>query len=81
MKSLWVYELYTNLFPRLNKENSIEEYEKFIKFEEELESHIQKLIKKFKEDNNNSNNNNNEDSTSFVNLLKEKYTSSNYNEK
>ena len=73
--------IFTDLFPRLNKEGSIENYDKLIKFEDELESHIQKLIKKFKEDNNNSNNNNNEDSTSFVNLLKEKYTSSNYNEK
>ena len=73
--------IFTDLFPRLNKENSIDDYDKLIKFEDELELHIQKLIKKFKEDNNNSNNNNNEDSTSFVNLLKEKYTSSNYNEK
>ena len=73
--------IFTDLFPRLNKEGSIENYDKLIQFEDELELHIQKLIKKFKEDNNNSNNNNNEDPTSFVNLLKEKFTSSNYNEK
>jgi len=73
--------IFTDLFPRLNKEGSIENYEKLIQFEDELELHIQKLIKKFKEDNNNSNNHNNEDPTSFVNLLNEKFTSSNYNEK
>jgi len=72
--------IFTDLFPILNKEGSIENYDKLIKFEDELESHIQKLIKKFKEDNNNSNNNNNEDPNSFVNLLKEKYTSSNEKE-
>ena len=74
--------IFTYLFPRLNKEESIDDYDKLIKFENELEIDIQEKIKKYKEENDNSNKkNNNEDLTSIVNLLKEKYASSNYDKK
>ena len=73
--------IFTSLFLKLNKEESIDDYDKLIKFESELESHIQKVIKDYKKENDDSNKNNNNDSTSFVNLLKEKYPSSNYDKK
>ena len=70
--------IFIDLFPLLNKKTYIDDYDILIKFEDELEFHIQKSIKKFKEEGYNINMNKNEDSTSFVNLLKEKYTSSEY---
>ena len=73
--------IFTSLFLKLNKEESIDDYDKLIKFESELESHIQKIIKDYKKENDDSNKNNNDNSTSFVNLLKEKYPSSNYDKK
>ena len=73
--------IFSDLFPILNKEKKIDTYESLIKFEDNLELNIQKIIKKYKEEINNNNlikMNNNEDKASFICLLKEKYTSSEY---
>ena len=42
--------IFSDLFPILNKQKKIEDYESLIKFEDTLESTIQKAIKKYKED-------------------------------
>ena len=42
--------IFIDLFPILNKQKKIENYESLIKFEDTLESTIQKTIKKYKED-------------------------------
>ena len=73
--------IFSYLFPILNRERRIEDYESLIKFEDTLESTIQKIIKNYKEDidkNESHKKKINEDSTSFINLLKEKYTSLEY---
>ena len=73
--------IFIDLFPILNKQKKIEDYESLIKFEDTLESTIQKTIKKYKEDINKNELNKkkiDEDRTSFINLLKEKYTSLEY---
>ena len=73
--------LFSDLFPILNKEKKIDNYDDLNKSEEKLESIIQKTIKKYKEDINNSNlfkKKNNEDKTSFISLLREMYTSLEY---
>jgi hypothetical protein len=73
--------LFADLFPILNKEKKIDNYESLIIVEDDLESNIQKIIKKYKIDCDNNNTykrKNNEDKTSFIILLKEIYTSSEY---
>ena len=69
--------LFTDLFQILNNANKIDDYESLIKFEDNLESNIQKIIKKYKEDISKYNLINT-DKNSFISLLKEKYTSSEY---
>jgi len=71
--------IFSDLFPILNKEEKIDNYESLIKFEDELESNIKKIVTKYKEDSNKYNIiKDNQDKTSPFNLLKEKYTSSDY---
>ena len=69
--------IFTELFPLLNKEKKIDDYNTLVTIEDNLEKKIQTMIKKFKEENN-SNNLKNEEKTSFINLLKETYTSNEY---
>jgi len=74
--------IFVDLFPILNKKECINDYDSHIKFEYELELPIQESIKKYKKEGDNLNiNKKNEDSTSFVNLLKEKFTSFEYDKK
>ena len=73
--------IFSDLFPILNNGKKLDNYESLIKFEDDLEKNIQKIIKKYKEDiskNNLINNKNYIDKTSFVCLLKEIYTSLEY---
>ena len=77
----FMYYIFVDLFLKLNKEKDINEFENLIKLEDELESVIQKLIKNFREKSNKANailQKNDEDYTSFISLLKEKYTSNYY---
>ena len=75
--------IFSDLFPILNKEKRISDYESLIKIEENLEINIQKIIKKYKEDTNKNNliKKKDEDKSSFINLLKEIYTSLEYDKK
>ena len=73
--------IFYDLFPLLNNANKINDYESLIKFEDNLESNIQKIIKNYKEDINKNNlikKENDIDKTSFIYLLKEAYASSEY---
>ena len=72
--------IFCDIFQILNKQRKIEDYESLIKLEDDLESTIQKAIKNYKEhiDNNDSNKKIKENKTSFINLLKEKYGSNEY---
>ena len=72
--------IFVDLFPILNKKENINDYKNLIKFENELESRIQKIIIKFKEEINENKKlkENRDDQNSLINLLKEKYDSDNY---
>ena len=71
--------IFSDLFPVLNEENKIDNYESLIKFEGKLESLIQKIIKEYKKNSNKDNiSKNSEDKNYFINLLKEKYKSLEY---
>ena len=74
--------IFTELFPLLNNENKINDYKTLIDVENYLEKEIQDLIRKFKGEKNTNNNKTKrkdiEDKTSFINLLKESYTSNDY---
>jgi hypothetical protein len=73
--------IFSDLFPILNNEKKIDNYESFDKFETNLESNIQKIIKKYKEDINKNNlikRKNDTDKSSFIFILKEIYKSSDY---
>ncbi len=74
--------IFTELFPLLNKEQKINDYNKLITFEDTLEKEIQTLIRKFKGENIENNLQNKkkeiEKKTSFINLLKEAFTSNEY---
>jgi hypothetical protein len=74
--------IFSDLFLILNEEEKIENYESLIKFEDILELKIKKIIQKYKEDMNQNdliNLKNDEDKTSSIYLLKETYTSLDYN--
>ena len=76
--------LFTSLFPILNLQSHIESYEKLIEFEGELERLIQKSIKQYKNElskNEDIKKQNDEDKNSFINLLKETYSSYYYRDK
>ena len=74
--------IFSDLFTKLNERNSIDNYNELIKFENELEIIIQNLIKEFKIKGNKSDFiKKNEDKISLINLLKEKYSCDNYDEK
>jgi len=75
--------IFSDLFQILNNENKIDNYESLLKFEKILESNIQKIIKKYKEFSmdNSLKKENNEDKTSFICLLKERYTDMEYDKK
>ena len=75
----FMYYIFVDLFPKLNKERTIDEYENLIKFEDILESEIQKKMKQYKEEKDNIKDD--EDKTSFINLLKEKYIKGYYETK
>ena len=75
--------IFVDLFPILNAEECINNYDKFIEFEGKLELLIQEDIKKFKEENRKYNltQKNNKDCASFINLLKENYSKEHYDAK
>jgi len=74
--------IFVELFPKLNGEECINDYERFIIFEDELEKLIQENIKKFKEENRKYNlTKKNIDCTSLINLLKENYSKEHYDKK
>jgi len=73
--------IFSDLFPILNTEKRIDNYESYAKFESNLETNIQKIIKKYKEDINKNNlikRKNDTDKSSFIFILKEIYKSSDY---
>ena len=72
--------IFVDLFPILNAEECINNYDKFIEFEDKLELLIKEDIKKFKEENRKYNltQKNNKDCASFINLLKENYSKEHY---
>ena len=66
--------IFIDLFPMLNEEKSIDEYDSLIEFEDKLESKIEEIIKKYKTEiieQNSNQKKNDEDKTSFISLLKE----------
>ena len=73
--------IFVDLFNLLNKQKSIDEFEKLISFEDKLESFIKEMIKKFKNEDTKSKEENDKDKTSYIKLLNEKYTSEYYDEK
>ena len=75
--------IFSDLFQLLNNENKIDNYESLIKFENILESNIQQIVKKYKNFSmdNSLKKGNNEDKTSFICLLKERYTDMEYDKK
>ena len=75
--------IFVDLFPLLNKEECINNYDKFIEFEDKFELLIKEDIKKFKEENRkyNLNQKNNKDCASFINLLKENYSKEHYDKR
>ena len=76
-----MYYIFSDLFPLLNNANKIDNYESLIKFEDSLETNIQKIIKNYKEDINTNNlikTKNDTNKISLIYLLKEVYTSSEY---
>ena len=75
---------FVDLFNLLNQGNTLENYDDLIKFENKLDLNIRDLIKKFYQENRKINlikKRSDENVVSFINLLKEKFTSDNYNEK
>ena len=79
----FMHYVFIYLFPILNKEKAIDTYEKLISFENILEKKIQELIIRFKDGSNKlepmKETDINKD-VATINLLKEKYASSYYNE-
>ena len=74
--------IFIDLFPVLNEANTIEDFENLIKIENELESAIQEMIKKYKNGGDKYGFNEkqkDENKTSIINLLLEKYTKDDYN--
>jgi hypothetical protein len=76
--------LFIELFPILNKEKTIDKYDKLVELENKLESKIQDIIKKYKEEgskteSNQKENDNANDKETLISLLKEKYSKSEYN--
>lgn len=72
---------FIELFPILNKEKTLEKYEELDDFEKKLEIKIREIIKKYRDENNKNNlikKKTDENIISFINLLKEKFTSDNY---
>jgi len=74
--------IFTELFPLLNNEKKINDYNSLTAIEDNLEKEIQAMIRKFKGENHSNNlktkKNQIEEKTSFINLLKETYTSNEY---
>ena len=75
--------IFTELFPLLNKEQKINDYQKLITIEDELEKEIQAMIRKFKGESQTNNlqakkKKEIEDKDSYINLLKETYTANDY---
>ena len=74
---------FIELFRILNKEKTLEKYEELDDFEKKLEIKIREIIKKYRDENNKNNlikKKTDENVISFINLLKEKFTSDNYKE-
>ena len=65
--------IFVGLFPKLNDQITIKDYKTLIEFENDLESHIQIWINKFKE-NKKKTEDNIEEKLTPINLLKEKYS-------
>ncbi len=72
--------IFSDLFPILNEESRIKEYERLIDVENKLNKKIMEIIKQYKEfnKNNQSNQKINVDKNSFISLLKESYTKNDY---
>ena len=71
--------IFIELFPLLNKEKSIDEYDDLIKLEDKLETMIQNTIKKYKEEGiKTTSSQSDSEKASFINLLKEKYSKDDY---
>ena len=74
--------IFTELFPLLNNEKKINDYKTLITIEDNLEKEIQTMIRKYKGENYSNNLNTKkkekEDKESFINLLKESYSSNDY---
>ena len=73
--------IFSDLFPKINKEKKIESYDSLIKFEDSLELEIQKIIKNYRKVNDTNEcfkKKNEDDKSSLINLLKEKYTKYDY---
>ena len=75
--------IFTELFPLLNKEQKINDYQKLITIEDKLEKEIQAMIRKFKGESQTNNlqakkKKEIEDKDSYINLLKETYTTNDY---
>ena len=75
--------IFTELFPLLNKEQKINDYQKLIAVEDKLEKEIQAMIRKFKGESQTNNLQTKkkkeiEDKDSYINLLKETYTTNDY---
>ena len=79
--------IFTELFPLLNKEKKINDYKTLVELEDNLEKEIQTMIRKYKGENHSNSNNLQtkkkeiEEKASFINLLKEVYSSNEYEKK
>ena len=74
--------IFTELFPLLNNKKKINDYKSLTTIEDNLEKEIKTMIRKFKGENHINNlqtkKSQKEEKTSFINLLKEAYTSIEY---
>ena len=73
----FMHFIFVDLFPKLNNENHIEQYDNLIKLEDKLEEEIQTLIKDFEKKGDDLFDDT--DITSYINLLKEKFPHNKYN--
>ena len=73
----FMFYIFVDLFNKLSNKNSINDFNSLIEFEDELEKEIQNLIKQYKEESK-IKSKYDEDCTSFISLLKGKYTSEYY---
>ena len=75
----FMYYIFVDLFNKLNQHKYIENYDELITIENEIDGEIQKKIQDYK--NGNSISEKTDGVNSFINLLKEKYSSNSYEQK